>query len=344
MQVLNQIKETVKQHRSVPFNAREIVCDKVSNAPSISIHSNGERFNVAKPETIMSMIGIKPSLTKRILDNPSENWSAFQDAISKVDRNKGYNLIADNNNNVKNVVASHTRDIQQLNYDDRIDDLAAFLDATKDFEFQGAVFNGDNCSVDINVNNLAEEIDCGQGDLWKFGASINISLNNQAYSSYFLRLICTNGMTTRENIAYRAAEFTKNIAKQFSRYAMSPQNTREIVRRVDALKDARASVFELNSVAGALGKQADVYMPTYAQVASDFREAGYNIKEIPSQRAKMMFTNENLYDVFNTATYLASHTREEIGDSAALALNKAAGDMFTKGPNLKFRTVDIYAK
>jgi len=344
MQVLEQIKETVKQRRIVPFNASNIVCEKNRDRAAINIHTNGERFTIDQPETIMSVIGVKPSLTKRILDKPADNWGAFQDAISKIDRGKNYNLIADSSNDVKNIVAAHTTEVEQLNYDDRIDDLADFLSASKDFAFQSAVFNSHNCSVDINVNNLTEEIDCGQGDLWKFGTSVNISLNNQSYASYFLRLICTNGMTTRENIAYRSAELTKNISKQFMRYAGSQQNTRDIIRRVDNLKGARASVFELNSVASALGKHADVYMPNYSRVADEFRNAGYNLKEIPASRSKLMYTNENLYDVFNTATYLASHTRDEIGDSTAASLNKVAGDMFTKGPNLRFNVVDIYAK
>jgi len=342
MTQLETIKDTVKQHNLVPFTAREIVCNKQGDRATIDVVTNGTRFTVEKPGDIMSAIGIKPSLTKRILSNPTDNWSVFQDAISNIDKNKTYGLIARNDNAAISIVDTKAREIQQLNYDARIDDLINTIDNLEGFEFQNALFNPLDCSVDINVNNLNRELDMGSGDLWKFGTSVSLSLTNQTYAQYFLRLICTNGMTTRENIAYRSAELTKNIGKQFIKYANDEATVRLANARVSKLKSARASVYELNSVAGALGKEADIYIPNYTSVVEDFRNAGYNIKDIGAKQAKLMFTNENLYDVFNVATYLASHQREAIGDRKALELNKVAGEMFVKGPDLQFSTVDIY--
>lgn len=342
MTQLETIKDTVKQHNLVPFTAREIVCNKQGDRATIDVVTNGTRFTVEKPGDIMSAIGIKPSLTKRILSNPSENWAAFQDAISNIDKNKTYGLIARQDNAAISIVDTKVREIQQLNYDSRIDDLINTLDNLEGFQFQNALFNPLDCSVDINVNNLNRELDMGSGDLWKFGTSVSLSLTNQTYAQYFLRLICTNGMTTRENIAYRSAELTKNIGKQFIKYANDEATVRLANARVTKLKGARASVYELNSVAGALGKEADIYIPNYSNIVEDFRNAGYNIKDMGAKQAKLMFTNENLYDVFNVATYLASHQREAIGDRKALELNKAAGEMFVKGPDLQFSPIDIY--
>lgn len=342
MTQLETIKDAVKQHNLVPFTAREIVCNKQGDRATIDVVTNGTRFTVEKPGDIMSAIGIKPSLTKRILSNPSENWSAFQDAITNIDKSKTYGLIARHDNAAISIVDTKAREVQQLNYDSRIDDLINTLENLEGFEFQNALFNPLDCSVDINVNNLNRELDMGSGDLWKFGTSVSLSLTNQTYAQYFLRLICTNGMTTRENIAYRSAELTKNIGKQFIKYANDEATVRLANARVSKLKGARASVYELNSVAGALGKEADMYIPNYSNIVEDFRNAGYNIKDMGAKQAKLMFTNENLYDVFNVATYLASHQREAIGDRKALELNKAAGEMFVKGPDLQFSPIDIY--
>jgi hypothetical protein len=341
-QVLENIKNTVKQHSLVPFTAREIVCNKQGDRATIDVVANNTRFTVEKPGDIMSAIGIKPSLAKRILSNPTENWSVFQDAISNIDKNKTYGLIARSDNAAISIVDTKLKEIQQLNYDSRIDDLINTLDGNEGFQFHNALFNPLDCSVDINVNNLSRELDMGGGDLWKFGTAVNLSLTNQTYAQYFLRLICTNGMTTRENLAYRSAELTKNIGKQFVKYAGDENTVRLANARVSKLKGARASVYELNSVAGALGKEAEIYFPNYSSVIEDFRNAGYDIKDIGAKQAKLMFTNENLYDVFNVATYLSSHQREAIGDRKALELNKAAGEMFVKGPDLQFSLIDIY--
>ena len=342
--VLDQIKQTVKHHNLVPFTASDITCTKEGDKAYISVVANGQRFSVEKPGDIMSTIGVKPSLTKRILSNPSENWSVFQNAIRNIDKNKTYGMIANERNEAVSIVDTKAREIQQINFDDRIDNLIDTISEIDMYQFQGAVFNPTNCSVDININNLSSELDMGQGDLWKFGTSVGISLTNQTYAQYFLRLICTNGMTTRENIGYRSADLTKHIGKQFTNYASRTATVQAARIRVDALKNARASVFELNSVANALGKDAGLYIPNYDQIAAEFREAGYNLKDVSAKQSRMMFTNENLYDVFNVATFLASHKRDEIGSNRALELNRVAGEMFTKGPNLRFSPIDIYKK
>ena len=77
-------------------------------------------------------------------------------------------------------------------------------------------------------------------------------------------------------------------------------------------------------------------------MAQDFEDRGYVMKDISAKRQRFMYTNENLYDVFNLATNLASHQRDLIGAEASVALNKVAGDMFAKGPVLEFSLVDIY--
>ena len=66
------------------------------------------------------------------------------------------------------------------------------------------------------------------------------------------------------------------------------------------------------------------------------------MKDISAKRQRFMYTNENLYDVFNIATNLSSHQRDVIGAQASAALNKVAGEMFVKGPVLEFSLVDIY--
>ena len=58
---------------------------------------------------------------------------------------------------------------------------------------------------------------------------------------------------------------------------------------------------------------------------------------------KLAFTDQNLYDVFNTGTYLATHKSEELGENTSMSLNHACADIFKYGPNLKLRTINPYA-
>lgn len=187
------------------------------------------------------------------------------------------------------------------------------------------------------------EVDCGIGDLWNFGTSTTISHNSQQFANFFLRLVCSNGMTTRENVAYRIADSTKNIGKQFMKFATGNNFAASIKPRVDKLRKSRASLYEVRSVADNLDKeQKALFMPEYANIVADFKNKDIDVSAISSKRSRFVFTNENLYDIFNLATNLASHQRDVIGIDNAGALNKNAGEMFVKGPNLDFNVLDIY--
>jgi hypothetical protein len=330
-----QIKNKVKSHTVVPFSTRDI------SATQNELIIN-DRYHTNVPRKVMDTLGIKTNLSKDIFNKPAENWTAIRTALQTIDPNKKFGCIVDGNGNICTLVNTRLKEPTQLNFDDRLDQLFDVIDNGNSYSIKDIFWDIDNCNVNVSTVNTGE-VDCGLNDIWNFGTTTTIGHTNQTFANYFLRLICTNGMTTRENIAYRSAEVSKNIGKQFAKFANNDTFSRTITTRVNALRNSRASLYEVNSIANQLNvEQREQFMPFYSDIMTDFTNAGHPINNISAKRQRMVYTNENLYDIFNIGTNLASHERDVIGIDTALQMNKAAGEMFSNGPNLQFDLLDIY--
>ena len=335
----DEIKNTVKSHTVIPFTARDISCFTQHKQSTLVIN---DRFAAKDNKAIMEALGIRNNLSKDIFAKPDENWNVIRSAINSIDKSKQFSAIVDKDNNIVTLVNSKVKEPTQLNYDNRIDQLMNSIQESSVHNFQNIVFNPQTCDVEVNAINT-DEIDCGFGDLWNFGTSTTVGLMNQQFKQFFNRLICTNGMTTKEGVAYRMDSASSNIGKQFIKYSSNRDIINAIRPRVEKLRNSRASLYEVNAIANELKKEdRQTFFPSYDSMEQDFSERGYVMKDISAKRQRFMYTNENLYDVFNLATNLASHQRDLIGAEASVALNKVAGDMFAKGPVLEFSLVDIY--
>ena len=336
---IEDIKQTVKRHTVIPFTSRDINCEKFNNQTRLTVN---DKYVAADSKSIMETLGIRNNLTKDIFANPAENWDIIRSAINSIDKNKRFAAIVDDNNSLVTLVSGKVKEAKQLDFDNRIDRLIETIDNSAAHSFQTIAFDPSTCLVDINAINT-DEIDCDLGDLWNFGTTSTIGLLNQQFKQFFNRLVCTNGMTTQQGIAYRQDSASSNIGKQFIKYSSNRDMINAIAPRVQKLRNARASLYEVNLIADALKKDdKEAFFPNYANIVQDFNDRGFVMKDVSAKRQRYMYTNENLYDIFNLATSIATHSREIVGTESAKVLNKAAGDMFVKGPVLDFTIVDIY--
>lgn len=333
---IETIKSTVRSHTIIPFSAKDINCD--DNKLIIS-----DRYIVNSSQQLLDKLGIRANLTKEIFANAQENWGTLRTALTNIDKSKRFSCIVSHSDNVVTFVDSKVSEPTQVNFDNRIDVL---LDAINESSntFEGIAFDSVNCAVKVNTT-ANEQVDCGLGDEWKFGTSVSIGNNNQQLTNYFLRLACTNGMTTKENLAYRVDNATDSIGKQFIKFISNKAFAKSIIPRVNALRNSRASLYEVNSVVDCLNKeQQELFTSFYENIKADFENANQPIANIKAKRQRFVFTNENLYDIFNLATNLATHRTDALGQKTCMSLNKVAGEIFSKGPNLQLDILDIYSK
>jgi hypothetical protein len=341
MNAVEQVKQQVKEYSIVPFSARDISCGVIGGTPTMQIR---DRYGASESGVyrVMDTVGIRKNLTRDIFNSPQTNWMSLQEALDSIDKSKVFNCLVDGQNNIVDVVSANVKDVTQLDYDNRIDQLMNAIDSSENYDFQNILFNPSTGDVELCATNRSH-IDCGVGDDWKFGSAVSIGHNNNTFKQYFLRLICTNGMTTRENIAYRQTSATKDVGRQFNRFAEGLDLNSTIRPRVDRLRRSRASLFELKSVADCLNvEDRNTFLPEFQQTQQEFTDRGFSIDAYNRKQQKFVYTNHNLYDIFNAATNIASHRRDIVGDKACAGLNKVASEIFSKGPVLDFSVVDIY--
>ena len=338
---ITKVKEQVKRNTIMPFHARNITCAE----KQLIINDRYTTTNTQTIVSIMNTLGIRKNLTDDIFINPDEYWSEVKSSLDKIDTdrstNRIFNCIVDNENEIKNISQTSLLEPTELNFDNRIDKIIDTVANSNEQEVVDIVFYPLTSRVDIStINN--DEVDCQLGDLWKFGTTVNISATSQAFKTYFNRLICTNGLTTKDNLAYRVSKDNDNIVSQFQKFSSSSSIRDIILPRVNNLCTTRASLFELKAVARKLtSEQRAEYLPEYERVKNDFTERGYDIDKM-SSNAKLAYTDMNMYDLFNRATFLSTHKRKELSTDTALGLNTVASTFFSKGPLLRFNTIDIY--
>lgn len=334
---IDNVKNQIKEHTAITFGPADITC------ASDRMHI-GDNFIVPQEHIVgvMEATGIRKNLTKDIFKKPLENWPAFSQALDSIDKQKRFGAIVNKEGRVVSLLRKAPKENEQLNYDTRIDQYMNSLDTAK-HDLQNIRFIQENATIQLHAVNRSQ-VDTGlENDLWQFGTTTDLDYTSNQFAHYFLRLICTNGMTTREDFAYRQVERTADVGKQFINFAKDDSIAKSIKPRVQMLQNNRASFAEIKAIADQLTKdQVDDIMPWYRDIVNQHRDRGVDLMNMSSKRQRYVYTNENAYDIFNLATSIATHRTDEVGSDVSLALNKRAGEMFIKGPHLSFSTIDIY--
>lgn len=335
---IDVIKAQIKQHSIHAFSALDV------NLTGESLRINEFEIDRSQFEDFTDVLGIRNRLARDVMKEPGKNWAPLREALSTINPDHRFGYAINENDRSRVVTVTRTAPVEsvQLNYDNRIDSIMNAIDVAK-HDFSRAYFNPDDLSFYVDTIN-PQEVDCGLGDIWKFGTTSKIGMNAQSYSNYFLRMMCINGMTTKENLAYRQADRTKDAGKQYLNHTSKSSFSAMIKPRVERMRKSRASFLELNRIARTLSEdEVDEFMPSwYQETINDYANRGYNLNDMPAKAQGRVYTNVNHYDAFNAATAISSHNRNDIGANKSLRLNAVASSMFIDGPMLGDQYIDIY--
>ena len=333
---VESVKDSIRSHTLEPFEVKDLVVDQ----GKVSV---GDRFTIGGKDvnTLLSKLGIKKNLQEKSFSNPEEKWNKLRDVLAKVDHARNLAAIVHPDRYSVDVVNSHVQEPEELDYDERIDGILNAFEASG-HELYNVYHEGANVRMQARDN--SKEHNCGAGDLWETGVEAGLRFNNQEMSGFYLRLICANGMTDTEHLARRQVS-GKNMMRQALRFIENNDFSKHLQHRVDKMRNHSASVFEAKSIAGQLDKeQRKSYAPWYDGMLEDYFDAGMPVENMRTAQQRLAYTNQNLYDVFNLGTALATHNRHDLGANTCAELNKSAGDIFKRGPNLQLNTINPYAK
>ena len=337
----DSIKQQIRNHTIEPFSVSELNVSKdLGDNPVVNV---GDRFRVShgNVQKLLGAIGIKENLKQKSFQDPEVRWNALRAALQSCNPAENIAAIVNNNGQTVNIINTSERESRPLDFDNRIDNAVEALDEVN-HSFHNIHVTPD-ARVKITTRDRVNEVDCGaDGDIWQSGIEVDLGYNKQEFNSFYLRLICSNGMTTTENTARRQVS-TNNIHNQLVRFVQQNDFTSLLKNKVDLMRNEYASVYEANQIASALSKdEQKEHTPWYEELRNTYADAGRPLGNMSVKQQRLAFTNQNLYDVFNTGTYLATHKSRELGESTAMSLNQACANMFRYGPNLKLRTLNPY--
>jgi hypothetical protein len=198
----------------------------------------------------------------------------------------------------------------------------------------------------VNVSLLERDlsVDVIPGDTWKIGKQLSWGRFTVKAADYLNRLVCTNGATMQQfgkktdigSNKYKQEFIDKILFEAFEADNSIPSLVKEAVQH---LNGCNASIDEYLSFRKAL--EVDDEDPRYdihEKVITENFDIGYlnraygkDVTEMKPQWKKTADTGKNAYDLFNTVTYIASHTEENgVKPNDALALQIAAGKFLFK--------------
>lgn len=342
-----ELKADIKTHTIEPFSVSDIRVEQPRDEDGDPIVKIGDRFEVSQRNlrSLLSTIGVTSKITKECFKDPQQKWTALRDAIAKVDHIKNLGAIRDDRGMSCEIIETTAEEAIVMDYDARIDNLMETVDEMSDLKIHQLSLSP-NCELTIQLNDPVNEIDVGTAgekeDIWQTGFGINIGYNKQEYNAFYLRLVCSNGMTTKDVYARRLVS-SKNIGKQLKKFIAASDFAGHVKDRVQVLRDCKASVHEAIQVVNQLPEDhLDAMAPWYKDLFNTYYDEGYDIEEMSSKQAKLAFTDISAYKVFNLATYSSTHgDRVDIPHNHRMSLNKIAGEMFAQ-PNLAVSHLNPY--
>jgi hypothetical protein len=331
--MLNAVRKEIENLRVVPLDATQLSLSKSSGLQM------GERKLVGQSATdlcnIFKLQYGALSVGKKEESDLAQQWRQFSSAVAKFrNRQELVAVIDREDDTVKRVLIPEKSDGNRLNFDSQLDFIDAYLSEKKDTTLNRCYFDIDKLTISALLIDETTNVRVGAKDFWKTGIGLNLGQKNGWYSPSFLRMICTNGMTSVEQSAKRWLVGVGALVRRQLRL-----RDRELASMVVAnskrLMDTPATVGEMQSVRSLVNlEKFDRKFNTSKINAAYLKSEHLELDDIfsqPSTWKDLASTGVPAYDIFNYATDMASHNDNlEVADRTAL--NVVASNLFFKGP------------
>jgi hypothetical protein len=341
----NIVRESYSHYRKQPV--------RLSN-----IRRDGKLFTVNDVEVtsgalndLANIFSIKASLVDQI-ENDKEQWQPLQHALTNIKKDRTVTAIVNEGSTsrpfVTKFVDSSIEEATPLNFDKGIEQIGGYLETAEgNLEVRNFHFNSDTLSLEINIQDKSNNIDVfGDGnDIWNSGFGINYGENRTSVAPYYLRLICTNGMTAAHEIFQRyfnnkpmkQETFNKlinNVVEQDMRVVCQANGSR--------LKTVNCSLREFFAARGILSGKKELQKEYFDDTVIQEAYKPHNIRYKNKRWLASANSNVNGYELFNRLTHAATH-KATLPMSTKTALNALASELFFKGPDLAFQAPNPFS-
>lgn len=316
------------------------------------VHRDGKLFTVNDVEItsgalndLANIFSIKSSLVDQI-ENDKEQWRPLQHALTNIKKDRTITAIVNEGSTSRPYITKFVdvpiEEAAPLDFDRGIEQIGGYLETAEgNLEIRNFHFNSDSLSLEINIQDKSNNIDVfGDGnDIWNPGFGIHYGETRTSVAPYYLRLVCTNGMTAAHEILQRyfnnkpmkQEAFNKlinNVVEQDMRVVCQANGSR--------LKKVNCSLREFFAARSLLSGKKELQKEYFDDTEIQDAYKPYNIRYKNKRWLASANSNVNGYDLFNRLTHAATH-KATLPMHTKTALNALASELFFKGPDLSFQ-------
>ena len=339
-QKVSTLTTTVQEYRKAPVRLSRV-------------QKTGHQFscdNSAVTDTAMkdllNIFSIKRGLVEEIKSD-EQQWTPLQNCLADIKNDRTVTAIKKGTQIVR-FLDQPIEDEKPLDVERGFSLLRAYVEdqPEESIKLHNLDFNPLTLQIEAQIRFNDRKIDVfqNQQDIWDTGFTMLYGERHTAISPFFLRLVCTNGMTATENIAQRYfqnQEFKPGSFHRLIDKTVKAEFTGVIRSGSQALQNNRASLREFYNARNILAKENKDLAERYFD-EQEIVEAYKNEKLRYKNRRWLASANSNInaYDFFNRLTHATSHNYLTPG--TRMALNAQASEMLFKGPDFAFQAPDPF--
>jgi hypothetical protein len=300
---------------------------------------------------LLNIFSIKEKLVEEIKDD-KDQWEPLQVCLSNIKKERAAITAVrngvDGDGSIVRFFDVALEEERPLELDKGLSLMHSYLSDKEDnIKIQGLYFNPQTLQIETQIRHLENKIDTfGDGqDLWDSGFGFNYGEGKTQILPYFLRLICTNGMTATHMVNQRyfqSRELKQNSFTKLINKVLDEDLTGTVRANCGRLKSTNASLREFYNARNILMGRSAELAKTYfddGEIKEAYREEKLRYKN--KRWLASANSNVNAYDFFNRLTHCTSHA--SLDDITRLQLNHGASEIFFKGPDFAYRAPDPFA-
>jgi len=344
-QTFNRFKSTAESSQMID---RQFFLSQIEVVDSESIKINGSYISISRKafKDLIGILGLNESVLKVFdttfgSDKTKMVLKLIQDSVA---RNKEQvSLYANPINREIQRITLQKKEIKGLDNKTYFSTLERMLNDNPNFEIK--YFNADFESKDVHLVDKSAEFRVGKhsAEIFHPGIAFSTKFNSDTkFDSYTERLICTNGMVSRDaNMSYSLnqnfnqaqwVKFFDHIETVKLNNWISPVYN----QKIELAMQVNASLYEMKEAArlinprNELKNDVNLWIPLNDTI-NRFKGIGVNPDELSDAQLKTAKTGTKVWDLINAVTDFASHDYNfKIFEGEKIGMKVAAGKMLMK--------------
>lgn len=337
----HNISATLDTYRKAPVRLSEV-------------QKTGSRFSCGNSQVsdtamkdLFNLFSIKRGLVDEIKSD-EQQWTPLQNCLADIKNDRTVTAVKAGNNIVR-FLDQPIEEEKPLDISRGLSLLRAYVEEQPEdsIKLHGMSFNALTLQIEAQIRFNDRKIDVfqNQQDIWDTGFTMLYGERHTAISAFFLRLICTNGMTTTEEVAQRYfnnQEFKPQAFHRLIEKTINNDLTGVVRTGSERLLNNKTSLREFYSARNTLNAENSDLAKNYFD-DQEIVEAYKNQKLRYQNKRWLASANSNInaYDFFNRLTHAISHNN--LTPQTRMALNHQASEMIFKGPDFAFQAPDPFA-